>query len=262
MTKRIISALIGAPLLLIVTWLGGWYLSILVVILALLGLREFLYIGRKAGFIIRQWPMVVFCTIWLIVFVSGLKEWLLPLGVVWLMLTLGSYALRYPNVSLEKVAYSFLALIYPVFMFTFLESLRGLPDGLYWCFFVFAMVWLTDTGAFFVGITLGKHKLVPKVSPNKSVEGAIGGLAMALISGLAFWLITDIGSLPGILVLSLLTSMVSQIGDLFESALKRTAGVKDSGKLIPGHGGILDRFDSFLFALPLVYYAIQLGIVY
>lgn len=261
MAKRIISALIGAPLLLILTWLGGWYLSILVVALALLGLREFLYIGKKAGFIIRQWPMVVFCTIWLIIFVSGETEWLLPLGVIWLMLTLGSYALRYPNVTLDKVAYSFFALIYPVFMFTYLDSLRGLPDGVYWCYFVFALVWLTDTGAFFVGITFGKHKLAPKVSPNKSVEGAIGGLVMALVCGLAFWFITKTYSLPGILVLSLLTSIASQIGDLFESALKRTAGVKDSGKLIPGHGGILDRFDSFLFALPLVYFAIQLGII-
>lgn len=259
MVKRILSALIGAPLLLVLTWLGGWYLSIAVVILALLGLKEFLQIGQKAGLVNKLWPAVVYSILWLAIFLLGRTEWMLPLAIIWFMLTFGSYALRYPNQSLASSTYYFLALIYPVFLFTYLYSLREI--GVSWCFLVFLLVWLTDTGAFFVGNTLGKRKLAPKVSPNKTVEGAVGGLVTALVCGFVFWLITKQATLPAILVLSLLTSIASQIGDLFESALKRTAGVKDSGRLIPGHGGILDRFDSFLFALPLVFFSINLGLV-
>jgi len=261
MIKRILSALIGGPLVLFLTWLGGWYLAALVVILSLLALREFLKIGQLAGIINDSRITGVFCSIWLAVFLIGRTEWLFALGMIWLILIFGRYALLYPRMTFAEVSYCFLALFYPIALFTYLFYLRQLPQGLVWCFFVFLLVWITDTGAFFVGNSLGKRKLAPKVSPNKSVQGSIGGPVSALLFGIVFWMVTKAGSLPAIMVLALLTSMVSQIGDLFESALKRTAGVKDSGTLIPGHGGILDRFDSFLFALPLVYFALILGVV-
>lgn len=261
MIKRILSALVGVPFLLLLTWLGGLYLAVLVVILAVLGLREFLRIGQKASFIHSAKLIWVFCALWLGVFLTGHQAWLLPLALIWFILIFGRYALYYPNVTLQEATYGFLAFIYPVGLFTYLYFLRELPQGLYWCFYVFLLVWLTDTGAFLVGNALGKRKLAPKVSPNKSVEGAIGGLLAAMIFGFVFWQITQVGNLPAILVLSLLTSIVSQVGDLFESTLKRSAKVKDSGTLIPGHGGILDRFDSLLFALPLVYSALMLGVI-
>jgi phosphatidate cytidylyltransferase len=261
MTKRVLSALIGAPLLLFITWLGGWYLAILVVGLALLALREFLKIGQLASFSQRPTIAVVYCCIWLTFFLCGQVEWLLPLGVLWLIIVFGWYALVYPKASFSEASYNFISLFYPVASFTFLYYLRELPEGIYWCFYVFLLVWITDTGAFFIGNAWGKNKLAPRVSPNKSVEGSIGGLIAALIFGIVFWFITKEGTLWTIMLLSVLTSAVSQIGDLFESSLKRMAGVKDSGKLIPGHGGILDRFDSFLFALPLVYFALVLGLV-
>lgn len=261
MIKRILSALIGGPLVLFLTWLGGWYLVILVVLLALLSLREYLKIGQLAGFVTCTYLSGIFCSMWLVVFCIGRTEWLFALGIIWLIVIFGKYAISYPDMSFAEGSYSFLALIYPVALFTYLYYLRELPQGLYWCFYVFLLVWITDTGAFFVGNNFGKRKLAPRVSPNKSVEGSIGGLFAALIFGIIFWIITKEGSLFAVMVLSILTSMVSQIGDLFESALKRTAGVKDSGTLIPGHGGILDRFDSFLFAIPVVYFALFLGMV-
>lgn len=261
MIKRILSALIGAPVLLLLTWLGGLYLAVLVVALALLGLREFLMIGQMAGFGTRSRLIGLFCCIWLGVFLTGHIEWLLPLGMIWFILIFGSYALNYPNLSFGQASFGFLAFVYPVALFTFLYYLRELPQGVYWCFFAFLIVWVTDTGAYFTGTALGKRKLAPRVSPNKSVEGAVGGLVAALILGFVFWFFFKEGALTAILLLSFATSIVSQVGDLFESALKRSAGVKDSGNLIPGHGGILDRFDSFLFALPVVYFALILGIV-
>ncbi|NLI93278.1 MAG: phosphatidate cytidylyltransferase [Peptococcaceae bacterium] len=261
MTKRILSALIGAPLLLYMTWLGGLYLALLVTVLALLGLREFLDIGRKADFVSQSRLIVIFCALWLGIFLFGYYTWLLPLGLIWFVLIFGRYALNYPDISYTQASYGFLAFVYPVALFTYLYFLRELPHGLVWCFFVFTVVWATDTGAFFVGTAFGRRKLAPRVSPKKSVEGAVGGLLSAMLLGLVFWLITKEGNLPAVLILSMVTSMVSQIGDLFESALKRSAGVKDSGTIIPGHGGILDRFDSFLFALPMVYFALILGLV-
>ena len=261
MTKRVLSAVIGAPLLLFLTWLGGWYLALLVVGLALLALREFLRIGQLTSFGRRPIITIVYCCIWLLFFLCGQYDWLLPLAALWMIVVFGWYALMYPNVTFNQAAFNFIALFYPVAPFTFLYFLRGLQDGIYWCFYLFLLVWITDTGAFFIGNAWGKHKLAPRVSPNKSIEGSIGGLIFALIFGIVFWWVTQEGTLIAIMLLSILTSVVSQIGDLFESSLKRMAGIKDSGKMIPGHGGILDRFDSFLFALHLVYFAIILGLV-
>ena len=261
MIKRVLSALVGAPLLLAVTWLGGIYLALAVVVLALLALREFLNIGQKAGMTSDTRLTIFFCSVWLMVFLAGYTVWLLPLGIIWFVIVFGRYALTYPEVSYAQASFNFTALIYPIVLFTYLYYLRELPNGFIWSIYVFVTVWLTDTGAYITGNALGKRKLAPRVSPNKSVEGAIGGLIVALLAGSIFWMWTGLGSLPAILALSLLTSIVSQIGDLFESALKRSGGVKDSGNLIPGHGGILDRFDSFLFAIPVVYFTLILGLV-
>lgn len=261
MVKRIISALIGAPLLLGLTWLGGTYLAVTILILALLALKEFLNIGQQAKLTTNTGLIFSFCAFWLIIFVIGYTQWLLPLGIIWFIIVFASYALSYPDKSYAEASYNFLALIYPVVLFTYLYYLRELPNGFLWCIYVFVTVWITDTGAYVTGNAFGKRKLAPRVSPNKSVEGALGGLIAAILSGFLFWIWTGLGTLLVILMLSLIISIVSQMGDLFESAIKRSAGVKDSGNLIPGHGGILDRFDSFLFAIPLVYFALMLGLV-
>ncbi|RNC63083.1 MAG: Phosphatidate cytidylyltransferase [Candidatus Dichloromethanomonas elyunquensis] len=261
MTKRILSALIGAPLLLFLTWLGGMYLALTVTVLALLGLREFLEIGRKANLISRSKLIVIFCILWLGMFLLGYHTWLLPLGLIWFVLIFGVFALNYPDIPFAQASYGFLAFVYPVALFMYLYFLRELPQGQTWCFYVFTIVWATDTGAFFLGTVFGKRRLVPRVSPKKSVEGAMGGLLTAVILGFIFWAVAKQGNLAAVLVLSIVTSVVSQIGDLFESALKRSADIKDSGSVIPGHGGVLDRFDGFLFVLPVVYFALVLGLV-
>jgi len=262
MAKRILSAVIGGPLLLFLTWLGGWYLAVMITVIALLGVREYLNLGQKAGMkAISSGLTWLFCIVWLIVFLFQQSAWLLPLGMIWFIIIFGLYAVRYSAITFAEAAFGFLIVVYPLALFALLFFLRQLPHGVYWCFFVFLAVWITDSGAFFVGNSFGKRKLAPNVSPNKSIEGAVGGLVAACLFGLVFWLITKEGSLPSVLILSLVTGIVSQVGDLFESALKRNAGIKDSGNFIPGHGGILDRFDSFLFALPLVYFSLILGLV-
>jgi phosphatidate cytidylyltransferase len=127
-----------------------------------------------------------------------------------------------------------------------------------WTFLTIFLVWATDIGAYLIGRQFGSHLLARQVSPKKTVEGALGGLLFSIAVALLFWRI--VGGAAWIMYISLavIIGISAQIGDLFESALKRSAGVKDSGKLIPGHGGILDRFDSLIFTLPLVYYGVKL----
>jgi len=126
------------------------------------------------------------------------------------------------------------------------------PDGHVWLLAALAIVWAADTGAYFAGRRLGKRKLAPRISPNKTVEGMVGGIVAGVIVGLAFALFIGVSpsSLPAVALASLVAVLFSVVGDLFESLLKRQAGVKDSSHLIPGHGGLLDRMDGVLAALP------------
>lgn len=136
-----------------------------------------------------------------------------------------------------------------------LVLLRALPFGREWIYLVLVIVMASDTGAYFSGISLGRHKLYPAISPNKSVEGAIGGLFGALLGAfIARYTFFPVLGVADCLMLGLGLGAMSQLGDLFESMLKRAFGVKDSGALFPGHGGILDRLDSLLFAFPLAFY--------
>ena len=158
----------------------------------------------------------------------------------------------------SKIAEVFLAVTYVVMSFTALCLLRYIRNGT-WCFFlVFLSAWGTDVGAYCVGSLIGKHKLLPKVSPKKSVEGAVGGTVFAILLFLLYgFVVSKFTELtPNYLLLGIeggVLSIISQVGDLIASLIKREYGVKDYGRILPGHGGIMDRFDSILaVSLPLV----------
>lgn len=258
MGKRLLSALIGVPILLGLTYPGGIYTAFLVVVLTLLALREFLQLERKMG--VSSWPVLMTMTaaIWLFLVFTGGQKWMLPALVFWFLLTFGYLALQYPRIKPSEAVFNFVGLIYTVFLLAHLYLLRKLPGGLEWTYLTFLLVWMTDTFAYLAGMMFGKHLLAPQASPKKTVEGFIGGLLGGVIAGLLGCGYMNITAWPAFIGLALLTSLSAQIGDLVESVLKREAGVKDSGNLIPGHGGILDRFDSFIFAMPLVYYYVVL----
>jgi phosphatidate cytidylyltransferase len=136
-----------------------------------------------------------------------------------------------------------------------LVFLRDQAGGVKWIFFILFVLWLGDSGAYCVGKAIGRRKLLPAISPNKTVEGAVGGLLASLLTGFACKTIF-LSELPGVhcFLLTLAIALAGQVGDLCESTFKRERGVKDSGNLLPGHGGILDRIDSLLFAAPVAYY--------
>jgi phosphatidate cytidylyltransferase len=158
------------------------------------------------------------------------------------------------NATME-LSLVFTGLLYVPLLLAHLQMLRGLPNGQQWVFLLMVIVMAGDTGAFYVGTAFGRRKLYPQVSPNKSVEGALGGLAGSVVGAVIarytfFPELTPADSLATALALGIL----GQLGDLFESFLKRSFGVKDSGHIFPGHGGVLDRLDSVLFAAPAAFY--------
>jgi len=157
-------------------------------------------------------------------------------------------------------------LIYVPFLFSFLVLIRELPKvvhtdyrvGGLWMIFILFCVWLSDTLAYFIGSALGKHKLCPGISPGKSLEGFFAGLAGSVLAAiLSYRIFLDFVSMRDLLILSLIIGLVGQVGDLMESSFKREANLKDSSNILPGHGGILDRFDSLLFVGPPVYFYLK-----
>ncbi len=149
-------------------------------------------------------------------------------------------------------------IFYVVFGFSSVVLLRETAHGAYIYLLIFLSAWITDTGAYFTGVCFGKHKLIPDVSPKKTVEGAVGGVITCILTFVLFgWIVSLISDLtPHYLRLALVgfvASIVSMVGDLIASLLKRKYGVKDYGKLFPGHGGVMDRFDSVLATAPFLY---------
>jgi phosphatidate cytidylyltransferase len=162
---------------------------------------------------------------------------------------------------LERLSGTVFGAVYPAALLAFLTDLRlgegaGIGDleAFYLTLTVFLLIWATDTLAYYTGKAIGRHKLAPAVSPKKTWEGSIGGAmgAIAVAVALKFTLIGFL-AWPHVVVLALICGIISQLGDLAESRFKRAAGVKDSGTILPGHGGVLDRFDAMILAVPLVF---------
>lgn len=195
----------------------------------------------------------------------GPKDFFIPLGGVTLafILTFSFYLFRLQEMTraLDQVARTLLIILYVGVLFSFLGFIRDLPLGWAWLFLVLACTFGADTGAYFAGRHLGRHKLAPKVSPGKTIEGFLGGILASI--GVAFlvkFIIYNGFSNFQCVAVGTLVGVVGPAGDLAESLIKRSVGVKDSGKLIPGHGGMLDRVDALLFTAPVVYaYAFLFG---
>ena len=170
------------------------------------------------------------------------------------------YVLTFPRFSSGQVMNAFFCFFYAPVLFSFVFLTRSLPGGIYLVWLIFISSWICDTFAYLTGMAFGKHKLTPVLSPKKSVEGAVGGVAGSALVGALFGRIFLERVIPDpdiIWITALLSgagAVVSQIGDLAASGIKRNHGIKDYGKLIPGHGGIMDRFDSVLFTAPIIYY--------
>lgn len=257
--KRVASALVGLALLALVLWLGGpWGWAVFVAIIAVLGLLEFYDMARHA----RAEPLAILGCLWTAVLIlaqpatSHSAKWTagsIGLGVVATLICL--LARRRKQLSLPSFAWTLAGVFYVGWLSRYLVALRGFGDGREWVALALLTTFSVDTAAYFAGRAFGRHKLAPAVSPGKTKEGAVAGLAGAV---LAAWALNVLLRLPmstwQALSLGLIIGIFAQVGDLAESMFKRSAGVKDSGRLMPGHGGILDRIDSILLTGIVVYY--------
>lgn len=179
------------------------------------------------------------------------------------------YVFTFPKFKANEVAFSVFGLVYVPLLMMHLYQVRELSDGLFIIPLVFLSAWGNDTCAYCVGMLIGKHKMTPKLSPKKSVEGLVGGIVGAIILGAGYGAAFG-AKLPSLgntavscAIICGVGAVIAVVGDLTASAIKRDTGIKDYGRLIPGHGGVLDRFDSILFTAPIVYYlAVYLGAIH
>jgi phosphatidate cytidylyltransferase len=177
------------------------------------------------------------------------------IGILFSLFLSGLLGGRTPKKLFGDAAVRICGVVYICLPFSLLIPLRGLAQGRWWVFFLVVIIWVNDSGAYITGRLVGRHKLSPVISPNKSIEGAVGGVLSGVAA--AFIMNAYIGLELGPLTLTLLAvsmGLVAIAGDLIESVIKRAVGAKDSGSIIPGHGGMLDRIDSLIFTIPLLYY--------
>lgn len=179
-------------------------------------------------------------------------------AVTFTLLALSIYLLfsfRDVRSAASEAALLFFGVLYIPYLLGYLVLLRNHPQGVGWIMVLLLIVMSGDSAAYFIGCSFGRHKLYPSVSPNKSIEGALAGLGGSVVGALlGNYLFLQGVSAFAVIIAALLVGTLGQVGDLFESLLKRSFGVKDSGTIIPGHGGILDRLDSILYAAPAAYY--------
>jgi len=252
--KRLLTALVLLPLLLLLLFRGGeGGFALTAVIFSALGLHEFYRMYDPEG--VQILPVIAGSLIPLAVRFGGLGIVPTILALIFLiMATVVLFTVRDVKQSTPRLFLFLSGWIYVPLLLSFLVRLRAMQNGEWWILLLLVAVMFSDSAAFYVGTALGRHKLYPAVSPNKSIEGSlagvVGSVAGALLLNLTlFDALSPLHAAGG----GLVAGIVGQVGDLFESLLKRSAGVKDSGTLFPGHGGVLDRLDSILFAAPVVY---------
>ncbi len=258
--KRVVSALLFLPVFYLVAWkLPPAYFTALLIAAVIVGLHEFYRMAKARG----HHPEVV---LGMVLGALVVLDYYRPLFPGWGKFSLVAASLlaimvarlfssRPVDGALEDIAHTVLGVFYVALLFSYQIGIRLGVNGKQWLVFLYFVIWASDIGAYSVGIPFGRHRLYEKVSPKKSMEGFVGALVasagMALLCRI--WFMPPIGMTEAVW-LGLLLAVVGTIGDLTESLFKRAAGVKDSGDIIPGHGGILDRMDSMLFAAPVLYY--------
>ena len=262
MKTRVLSGIVLAIIMISSSFCGGWYLYLLCAGVSLIGMYELYRVIdiQKSALACMGYLSAIF---YYICVLTGYEKYDIFVFVIALMAIMSVYVFTFPKYKIEEVTLTFLGLFYVAVMLSYIYKVRILEDGIYIVWLIFIASWGNDTFAYFTGVLLGKHKMAPVLSPKKSIEGAIGGIAGATILGIIFGYIVNVYmsetvSHPVFIfaAASFVGAILAIIGDLTASAIKRNHNVKDYGKLIPGHGGILDRYDSVIFTAPAVYWAV------
>ena len=263
--KRLMSSVVLVILALVLLLTGDGVLALGMLILSLIAFRE---LTKACGVIAEgqknnALEAVGYAGIVLYYLVVYGSEnpvyWVGMLALIFLGMMF-VYVFSFPRFRAEQVMTAFFCAFYAPVLFTFIFLTRNLPNGIYMVWMIFISSWICDTCAYLTGMAIGKHKLAPVLSPKKSIEGAVGGIVGSALVGAAFgyFALERVFADQNVTWIAALIcgvgAVISQVGDLAASGIKRNHDIKDYGKLIPGHGGIMDRFDSVLFTAPIIYY--------
>lgn len=259
MKQRLITGIIAGAFFLGLCLIGGIGYHSLIMVMALIGYYEFVRMIKLPSFggvAILGYLGVLYLTFpWESL---SLTMPLQQMPFLWLLLLLFLAVTVFTKneIPIGQISLLFAGMVYIGMGFSYIIETRNTPDGhgLFWTFLMLSSIWSSDAGAYFTGRRFGRNKLWPAISPNKTVEGAIGGILLAIIAAVIFSFASGgLLTIGRAVLLGGSAAVVGQIGDLVQSAYKRTYGIKDSGKLLPGHGGILDRCDSWITVFPFVH---------
>ena len=259
MKQRVISGAVLVVILAITLYFGGIVTCGLMALVSLVGNMELLRVygvNKKTPGIVCYLATVLY---YIAIYLDRM-DIIVPMMVVYLLVMLAVYVLTFPTYSDKQIMAAFMDFFYVSVMLSFVYLIRNMEHGLVLVLLIFVSSWINDTCAYFVGRALGKHKMAPVLSPKKSIEGLTGGIVGAGVFGAVFGILFDkyvdtMNYAPLLFaVVGAVGALPAVIGDLAASAIKRNNDIKDYGKLIPGHGGILDRFDSIIFTAPIIYY--------
>ncbi len=260
-TNSFLTRLVSGVILVLIALMGinagGWVLFLISLALALIGTFE-LYraLGiHRGGRTIDMLELFGYISV-ILYYVSLVYMWgsyQVFAIICSLVIVMFVYVFSYPKYNARQIMETYFGVIYVGVMLSFVYQTRCLEGGQFIVWLIFLCSWGCDTCAYCAGRLFGKHKMAPVLSPKKTIEGAIGGVAGATILGMIYALLTQ-GPVMEYMIICLIGALISMVGDLSASAIKRNADIKDYGKLIPGHGGVLDRFDSVIFTAPIIYF--------
>jgi len=266
MMERLFTVLVAVPIIFACTYFGGIWFFLLVSVLAAISINEFYNLMKKKGFNPYYTLGNFFSLLIIILIHNTLKhpDWEPVSSAILTAAIISCFCagifIRRSAQATANISVTVLGILYVGWLFSYLVLLRALTDNGIFLFFLMFAVWIADTLAYIVGKKIGKRQLSPYISPKKTVEGAIAGFVGAMIAAIAFGMLYENTLIPvnmmHYLLMGALIGVFAQISDISESIIKRDAGVKDSSNIVPGHGGVLDRMDSFIFTAPILYYYI------
>ena len=252
---RLISGIILVIIALATIISGSWILFFTLLAVSLIGMRELYKVMKVSDEHVTVLELVGYlgAVLYYIAMKADFGNYGTMAIIISMILILFVYVFGYPKYHAEQVMAAFFGVVYVAVMLSFIYLTRSLPDGKFLVWLIFLCSWGCDTCAYCVGMLIGKHKMAPVLSPKKSIEGAVGGVAGAALLGVIYAAATQ-GKMAEYALICAVGALISMVGDLAASAIKRNQNIKDYGKLIPGHGGILDRFDSVIITAPVIYY--------
>ena len=252
---RLISGIVLVIIALATIISGSWILFFTLLAVSLIGMRELYKVMKVSDEHVTVLELVGYlgAVLYYIAMKADFGNYGTMAIIISMILILFVYVFGYPKYHAEQVMAAFFGVVYVAVMLSFIYLTRSLPDGKFLVWLIFLCSWGCDTCSYCVGMLIGKHKMAPVLSPKKSIEGAVGGVAGAALLGVIYAAATQ-GKMAEYALICAVGALISMVGDLAASAIKRNQNIKDYGKLIPGHGGILDRFDSVIITAPVIYY--------